>query len=518
MKKEREKKVREKKVREKKERVKKFNIPKLDMSKKKNNIIVTCVISALALVVVIITGIQFTSFRNFNAEFYTGNVDEIEYYSKYSRYLAGTVGDAPIYIMYGDNNTVAVVRKVDADKYGTVEKILASDAHIVGGGTLNINDADLQLKVSAMASAADAINAVKTNTADIAIVNYSAYRAVKTESPDLVVADAEIEAVPSILVMGGTHPNEPSGQLAATMFLENARVKRGILYVVNEVNRSAYTNSQPQEATSWYYELETASGESRVFKYGSRATNTVDQWPTPDVYTHSSGQQLSSSEVRNINRSYPGDEKGNYTEKLAYAITQLVYQNDITMVVDLHEASPEYITINAIVAHQDALSIASDAKMWTLDDVMTIGVEESPTSLHGLTHRDLGDYTYAYVFLAETSNASQGKLRGKFSPNLITYKEKDKFYEYAREYDEKNGTKLLYAPAVDIDERVARHTYTVSALIQSFNDTGCVSRTVSVGQIGAHEGRYLGAFDIEMVPNYDDIMTNGVGYYLHDLD
>lgn len=518
MKKIREKKVREKKVREKKERVKKINLPKLDLNNKRNNIIVTSVIGVLALVVTIVTGVQFTRFRNFNAEFYTGNVDEIQSYSKYSKYLAGTSGDAPIYIFYGDNNTVAVVRASDADKYDTIDKVLEADARVVKGGVVNIDKEELDISAIAKADAATAIDEVKNGTSDIAIVTYADYRAVRDTYTDLTVAKAEIEAVPSILVMGGTHPNEPAGQLAATMFLENAKVKRGVLYVVNEVNRSAYTHSQPQEATSWYYELQTASGQTRTFKYGSRATNTVDQWPTPDVYTHSSGQQLSSSEVRNINRSYPGDEKGTYTEKLSYAITQLVLQNDITMVVDLHEASPEYITINAIVAHDDALELASDAKMWTLDDVMNIGVEVSPATLHGLTHRDLGDYTYAYVFLAETSNASQGKLRGKFSPDLITYKEKDKFYEYAKEYDEKHGTKLLYAPAADIDERVARHTFTVSALIKSFNDMGCVSRTVNVGKIGEREGRYLGKLEIEMVPGYEDIMDNGVGYYLHDLD
>ena len=85
---------------------------------------------------------------------------------------------------------------------------------------------------------------------------------------------------------------------------------------------------------------------------------------------------------------------------------------------------------------------------------------------------------------------------------------------------QKNTTRntALYAPAADIDERVARHTFTVSALIKSFNDMGCVSRTVNVGKIGEREGRYLGKLEIEMVPGYEDIMDNGVGYYLHDLD
>ena len=103
-------------------------------------------------------------------------------------------------------------------------------------------------------------------------------------------------------------------EVAATLFLENAVMERGILYVVTELNKSAYSHSQPQEGSPWYYELEV-DGTTRTFKYGARASNPVDQWPTPDVYTHSSGQQLSSSEVRNINRAYPGSETGTPEER-----------------------------------------------------------------------------------------------------------------------------------------------------------------------------------------------------------
>lgn len=52
---------------------------------------------------------------------------------------------------------------------------------------------------------------------------------------------------------------------------------------------------------------------------GSRASNPVDQWPDPDVYVHAaSGQQLSGSETRNINRAYPGRPDGNPTEQAAF--------------------------------------------------------------------------------------------------------------------------------------------------------------------------------------------------------
>ena len=38
----------------------------------------------------------------------------------------------------------------------------------------------------------------------------------------------------------------------------------------------------------------------------------------------SSGQKLSGSETRNLNRAYPGRPDGTFTEKVAYAITSLI--------------------------------------------------------------------------------------------------------------------------------------------------------------------------------------------------
>ena len=42
----------------------------------------------------------------------------------------------------------------------------------------------------------------------------------------------------------------------------------------------------------------------RLFKFGSRATNTNQQWPNPDVYTTQSGQKLSSTDNGNKDLSF----------------------------------------------------------------------------------------------------------------------------------------------------------------------------------------------------------------------
>ena len=150
---------------------------------------------------------------------------------------------------------------------------------------------------------------------------------------------------------------------------------------------------------------------------------------------------------------------------------------------------------------------------------VNIAYERSPQTMHGLTHRELGDYTNAYVFLAETSNASQGKLRGAFTENLITYYETDKFYEFAASLDEKYGTKLLYARPVSLDERVARHAYTIQSIIEAYNEIG-KSRFVNVTQRDGQKGvggEVLGKLIISGMPEYVDYIDNGVGYYLKDL-
>ena len=109
------------------------------------------------------------------------------------------------------------------------------------------------------------------------------------------------------------------------------------------------------------------------------------------MYTHyPSGQTLSGSETRNLNRAYPGVADGNLTERMCYAITEMIKENKIDMTVDLHESSPEYPTINAMVAHDRAMSLASAVTLDMALDGVDISLEQSPTTLHGLMHRGAG--------------------------------------------------------------------------------------------------------------------------------
>jgi hypothetical protein len=298
----------------------------------------------------------------------------------------------------------------------------------------------------------------------------------------------------SMLVLGGTHPNEPSGLLTAVMLIENAKLDKGTLYVIPRANRSGFTHNDPQEGAPQRFTIKTPYGE-RWFRYGSRATNPINQWPDPEVYIHAaSDQKLSGSETRNLNRGYPGRTDGTFTEKVCYGIAELIRQEKIDISIDLHEASPEYPVINAIVSHEDAMPIASEVVMNLEFEGITIGLEPSPVNLHGLTHRELGDYTDTLAVLMETANPSQGRLRGRTDEELVITG-KDKYYVRAK------ALGRLFVPFDEkghpLEERVGRHITSVVEFSKVFSSSN-PDREIS----------------IQGIPAYTEIQEKGIGNYL----
>lgn len=308
-----------------------------------------------------------------------------------------------------------------------------------------------------------------------------------------------------MLVLGGTHGNEPSGYMSAITYIENAVVESGTVYVIPYTNRSGMTHNDPQEASPQYFHIPTANGE-RVFRYGSRASNPIDQWPDPDVYVHAaSGQQLSGSETRNINRAYPGRPDGNSTEKAAYAVTQLIKAEKIDLTFDLHEASPEYPVINATVSHEKGMAVAAEGVMELQLAGIAMTLEPSPVNLHGLTHRELGDYTDTMPLLMETANASQGRLRGATNEHLVLTG-KDKAYVKS----EKLG--FLYVPYDEnghpIEERVGRHLQGIKEYSTAFSN-GNPDRAITYSEVPSYDDLFLSA-------DPADLGGPQLGKYLND--
>lgn len=297
----------------------------------------------------------------------------------------------------------------------------------------------------------------------------------------------------TVLVLGGTHADEPAGYLAAVVLIEQARVSTGRLIVIPRANASGFTHNFPQEAHPSSFVIETRDGPRR-FTYGARATNPVDQWPDPQVYTlRPSGQTLSGSETRNLNRAYPGRVDGTLTERIAFAITTLLRRERVDLAIDLHEASPEYPVVNTIVAHQRATDLAALATMNLQAAGVTIGFEQSPLTLHGLSHREWGDSAGALAVLMESTNPAQGRLRGRTDAALVTLG-RDRFYTQAA--NEHRLSVPFPSAGWPLSVRVARHLAGVQELANGLGDT---------------VGRRL---TLSGVPAYQDVVTKGLGAYL----
>jgi hypothetical protein len=270
------------------------------------------------------------------------------------------------------------------------------------------------------------------------------------------------------LVLGGTHANEPAGHVAAVTLVENVRMAGGRLLVIPTANASGFGANDPQEAAPPAFSLDTPTGP-RWFRHGSRGSAVVDQWPDPDIYLHHpSGQTLSGSQTRNMNRAYPGRPDGNFTERCAHAVTELVRREKVDLVIDLHEASPEYPVINTIVAHERAMSLAVMVAMNLELRGFKIGLEASPPNLRGLSHRELGDHTPALAVLLETANPAEGRIRGRTNAELIVTG-RDKMYVRAA-----RAGRLFVA----FDDqghplersRVARHLAGVEEFLKAFTE------------------------------------------------
>jgi hypothetical protein len=313
-------------------------------------------------------------------------------------------------------------------------------------------------------------------------------------------ADGEVyilegsEAGGTVVLLGGTHPNEVAGCLAADAVIENTMISRGRLIVVPRANHSAFTHTEPGEGHPAGFVLNTPGG-ARRFRMGCRFTNPLDQWPDPEVYLHyPSNQELSGNETRNLNRAFPGRADGDFTERAAYAITMLVKQEAADLVIDMHEASPEYPVINAIVAHERAMDLAAMANLNLGAEGLTFNLEPSPQNFHGLTHRELGDATPALAVLMESANIMQGRLRGRTTAEKILDGKDDCYLSASK-------ANLLRVPydstGISIDVRVGRHLSGFRAL------------TDALGFLQTDK-----AITISGLPTYAELQDRGLGTYL----
>ncbi len=301
----------------------------------------------------------------------------------------------------------------------------------------------------------------------------------------------------TVLLLGGTHPEEPAGRLAAWIFAENAELAKGRIFVILPANRSASTATRLGGAYPPDFTIPTAWG-GRKFRMGDRWSNPLDQWPDPEVYLHyPTRQELAYVDIRNLNRAFPGRPNGTLTEKTCYAITELIRREKVDIAIDFHEAELQYPVISTIVAHQKGADLAAAASMFISSlEGFSIGVENSPKALRGLSHREIGDATDAISLLLEAPEPFLDATRGRTNRELLLTG-KDDFVVRA-------GKRGLLFEKIDekgwpIDVRVGRHTSTVLQILEIWSGDNPEKAVIVSG-----------------VPRYTDVVRNGTGAYLKD--
>lgn len=300
----------------------------------------------------------------------------------------------------------------------------------------------------------------------------------------------------TVLVLGGTHPEEPAGRLAAWLLAENAVMETGRMIVVPSANRSATTVTRVGGAYPPDFSIETDWGE-RTFRLGDRWSNPLDQWPDPEVYIHyPSGQHLAWMDVRNLNRAWPGRPDGTLTERTTHAFMELIRQEGVDLFLDLHEAELQYPVISTIVAHERGQELATYVSMMVSDVEFPLGMEYSPRNLHGLSHREVGDGSDAVSLLFEAPEPFLDATRGRTTrEQLLTGRD---------EFVVRAGEAGLLFEKIDengwpIAVRVGRHMSTILQTLEAWTEL--------------NPERPLG---IRGVPRYAEVVERGVGHWLHD--
>ena len=300
-----------------------------------------------------------------------------------------------------------------------------------------------------------------------------------------------------ILILGGTHPEEPGSRLTTWILTENAVVDQGRLFVINSANRSATTVTRLGGGYPPDFTIPTPWGGQK-FRMGDRWSNPLDQWPDPEAYIHyPSRQELAYVDIRNLNRTWPGRAKGTLTEKTCYALTQLIRKEQVDIVIDLHEAELQYPVISTIVAHEKGQNLAALASMMISGtEGFSIGMEYSPPALHGLSHREIGDHTQAISLLLEAPEPFLDATRGRTDRDLLL-EGKDEFVVKAG----KHG--LLFEKMDEngwpIDVRVGRHCSTILQILELWSEDNPEKSAI-----------------IREVPRYAEVIEKGIGNFLHD--
>lgn len=258
----------------------------------------------------------------------------------------------------------------------------------------------------------------------------------------------------TVVVIGGTHGNEVAGIMAAIVLVERVRVQKGRLIVIPHANNSAITDVDPQRPGPPFITVGTPGGD-RHFKYGSRRTRAAHQGaPDPPLYVHpASSEELPGAEARNLNRAYPGAADGTLTQRIAFAILDLIKAEKAALAFDLHEAGPESRLAWMVIAHPKNLDMAAAAVFELEVQGLSMKLEPSSASFRGLSHREWGDGSAAMAFLFETP-----------SPSMV---------------DDTSRVDFVNDPRLPLAKRVGGHLASLAAVLAAYNAEAGAGATVA---------------------------------------
>ena len=301
----------------------------------------------------------------------------------------------------------------------------------------------------------------------------------------------------TVLLIAGTHANEPAALLTAVIFIENAEVKKGTLIVIPQFNHSASRYTRPGDGYPLYFQIPTSWGYKK-FRMGNREASPLDQWPDPDVYIHYPDRQLLSFlDVRNTNRTWPGRANGPLMERVTFGAMEIMRKENVDIALDLHGAETMFPVTNCIVAPDQSMRIATMASLIVKAmEGFESHVEPSPAGFHGLSHREIADHSKTLPFLLEapipfldqpTGPKTETLLLDGKDPLLLSLAKRKKLFV---PYDESGWP---------MRKRVGQHSSVSQEIFRQYSKK--------------HPDR---AIIIRNVPRYAQIVEKGVGFYFHD--
>ncbi len=262
---------------------------------------------------------------------------------------------------------------------------------------------------------------------------------------------------PTVLYIGGTHPNEVASILSAYIIIENLELENGRVLVIPVINKSG--NSSP---TLGYSYPEKYTVGDRSFKVGGRLISPLDSWPDPALYVHyPSYLHLSSDEIRNVNRIYPGRENGSPGEMLGYAVMNLLDKEKVDIAFDIHEASVTYPVNRNIVTNEASSDIAFLSSMMLEEEGITMAVELSLPSNYGYSHQEWGKIGNVHPFLIEVPTPFIDRITGAMTESLIQGQD-----TFLPKVSAKGFSKINYTEeGISLEERVGTQLSTAKMII-----------------------------------------------------